>query len=217
MDNAKPINYYELLMISTQADRAMIEWAVRLMLARFTKNKETADPQKVELVKEAFRTLCDPNRRKAYDARLFGGAADRRTNSVPARISEETGLPINKIDVPDSSRIRLRLTATAEDVRLLKKLRQAVMSAIYDIMLTRPRHPELGRNEIARAVGVRADDLEFAIWYLREQRLLRTTSQGGYSITVKGVEWVESGGVEHLGEESGPRVVENPKRPAAAG
>jgi hypothetical protein len=85
-------------------------------------------------------------------------------------------------------------------------MRQGVMSSLYDIVVTRPRNPELGRADIARAMNARIDEIEFTIWFLRENDLLKTTNQGLYGITAKGVEWVENGGVPHLSE-----------RPAAPG
>ena len=96
------------------------------------------------------------------------------------------------------------------DVELQQRLRIATLSAVYDIMIRNPRDPELGRADIAKAVHCRIDDLEFPIWFLREQGLLKTSNSGLYSITSQGVEWVESGGVPHLTPQSAPQPVELP-------
>ena len=205
MENGPLIDYYEFLMISPQADRAMVEWAVRLMLTRYgKKNEQQADAEKYELVKEAYRTLADPKRRAAYDKERAqslrpapeAAPASAAPSALPERLE---GGPI------DPQTVRVELTATLEDVRLQKRLRQAIMSSIYDVIITRPRNPELGRAEIARAIGVRIDEIEFAIWYLRERELLRTTSQGLYAISTAGVDWVENGGVQHLSEKTAPQ------------
>ena len=218
-EEAPYVDYYELLMISAQADRAMIEWSVRLMLARYgPKNGQAADPVKYEQVKEAFRTLVDPAKREAYDALR----AARSRSAEPSSGAEIAALPERRHDdrplAPEA--VRIELTAAASDVRLQKRLRQGVVSALYDIVVTRPRNPEMGRAEIARTIGVRNDDLEFAFWFLRERELIRTTNQGLYAITAAGVEWVESGGVPHLAEQSGPRPVDTETAgpiPAVAG
>jgi hypothetical protein len=199
LENGPFVDYYEFLMISPQADRAMVEWAVRLMLARYgKKNDQQGDEEKYNLVKEAYRVLADPKRRAAYDkdrqamlpsteAVTSGGVS-----TMPERVE---GAPLD----PDS--IHVSLVANIDDVRLQKRIRQGLMSSLYDVMITRPRNPELGRADIARAIGVSIDQMEFAIWYLRERELLRTTPQGLYAVTTKGVDWVENGGVEHLTEK----------------
>ena len=199
LENGPFVDYYEFLMISPQADRAMVEWAVRLMLARYgKKNDQQGDEEKYNLVKEAYRVLADPKRRAGYDkdreAYLPSGEV-LGAGGASAMPERADGAPLD----PDS--IHVSLVATLDDVRLQKRIRQGLMSSLYDIMITRPRNPELGRAEIARVIGVSIDQMEFAIWYLREQEFLRTTPQGLYTLTTKGVDWVENGGVGHLTEK----------------
>lgn len=206
MENGPFVDYYDFLMISPQADRAMVEWAVRLMLARYgKKNDQQADEEKYNLVKEAYRALADPKRRAAYDqqreeilAKNAATAPAANVSTLPARLEGQ------RVE-PES--VRIELTATVDDVRLQKRIRQGIMSSLYDVITTRPRNPELGRAEIARSIGLTIDDMEFGIWYCREQGLLRTTAQGLYAITTKGVDWVENGGVGHLTEKPGPQII----------
>ncbi len=214
------IDYYAFLMISPQADRAMIEWAARLMLTRYgEKNPHTADPEKHELVKTAYRTLVDAKRKAEYDKlrqQHAGGGAPASDEEQPTggethgeRRSRDGRVPISKIKVEH--------TATLDDSRVQRRLRQAVLSVLYDIIITNPRNPELGRAEIARAVGCRVDDLEFAVWFLREKDLIKTSNSGLYAITSVGVEWVESGGVPHLSEPAGPHIVAGKPTASASG
>jgi hypothetical protein len=199
------VDYYEFLMVSPTADRAMIEWAVRLMLTRYGKKSgEHTDGAKYELVKEAYRTLADPKRRELYDTlrRDQLGAPEPELPDEPAGAAASALVPTRMKDKTVTlDSIRVENSVTRADVELQIKLRQGVMSSLYDIVITRPRNPELGRAEIARAAGVRIDEVEFTIWFLREKGLLKTTNQGLYAITAKGVEWVESGGVPHLTPE----------------
>jgi hypothetical protein len=211
-------DYYEVLMISPQADRPMIEWAVRLMLSRYgKKDGQEAQPEQLLLIKEAYRTLADPKRRAAYDKQQREA---QPPSKAPAGVSAEPQLmPVQSAGGRlTSSDIRTTLTATRTDVRFQQKLRQGVLSALYDVFITEPRNPELGRAEMARAIGARNDDLDFTIWYLREQALIRTTNQGLYTITSKGVEFAENGGVPHLSFDSPTVEVadseQQPKLPA---
>ena len=200
------IDYYDLLMVSPQADRAMIEWAVRLLAARYgKKNGRHVDEERYNEVREAYRTLVDPQKREAYDklrAQKLGAGGPSAANGAPTPAAAAQLPPLAVKLEPGARRkaedIRVVLTATVDDVIVERRKRKGVMSALYDIMVRRPRNPELGRAEIARSAGVSNDELEATLWYLREREILRTTNQGLYSITASGIDWVESGGLEHL-------------------
>ena len=210
MSSKEFVDYYDLLMVSPQADRAMIEWAVRLLAARFgKKNGRYVDEERYNEVREAYRTLVDPQKREAYDKLRVqkigaGGSAGANGSPIPAAAAQ---LPAPAVKLAPGARrnaddIRTVLTATVDDVVVERRKRQGVMSALYDIMVRRPRNPELGRAEIARSAGVSNDELEATLWYLRERELLKTTNQGLYAITSVGVDWVESGGLPHLCPEN---------------
>jgi len=209
------IDFYEFLMVSPDADKPMIEWAVRLLATRFgKKNGEYVDEAKYNLVRLAYRTLSDPAKRAAFDAlraeRIGSGDAPAQSG---ANGSAANGAPEPPGEAPPEPKrdpnaeltldqIRIPTQASAEDVRIQRRLRQGSIAALYDILITRPRNPELGRAEIARATGVHSDDLEGPLWFLRETELLRTTTAGLYTLTAKGVEWAEAGGVAHLNPDA---------------
>jgi hypothetical protein len=173
VENGSFIDYYEFLMISPTADRQMVEWAARLMLARYDPQKsKTPDEKKCELVKEAFRTLADPKKRAAYDSELTKQK------------------PVAAIDV--------KAEITLQDVVSAHQLRQAIMLVLYQAIMRKPRDPDVGRTDLARQVGVSTQDLEFALWFLREKDWITATQAGSYAITVLGAEWVEAGGVPAL-------------------
>lgn len=173
MENGSFIDYYEFLMISPTADRQMVEWAARLMLARYDPQKsKTPDEKKCELVKEAFRTLADPKKRAAYDSEL--------TKQKP------------------TVTIDVKAEITLQDVIEANRLRRAIMLVLYQAVLRKTRDPDVGRTDLARQVGVTAQDLEFGLWFLREKDWITATQAGSYAITVTGAEWVEAGGVPEL-------------------
>lgn len=200
------VDYYDFLMVSPQADKAMLEWAVRLMLTRYgPKTPETADAEKYETTKAAYRALVDSAKREEYDKLWVkhkgqpgpAEAGKRERRNSPSRAGQ-----------PPLEKIQVELEATEDDVRLQVRMRQAVLSALYDVLITNPRNIELGRAEVAKAIHCRIDDLEFPIWFLRERGLIKTSNAGDYSITSDGVQWVEGGGVPHLAPKASPKVVE---------
>jgi hypothetical protein len=173
VENGTFIDYYEFLMISPTADRQMVEWAARLMLARYDPQKsKTPDPKKCELVKEAFRALADPKKRTTYDVEL-AKQKPAATVSVNAEI-------------------------TPQDVTDARVMRQAIMIILYQAIMRKPRDPDVGRTDLARALGVTPPDLEFSLWFLREKDWITATQAGSYAITIMGAEWVEAGGVPSL-------------------
>ena len=206
MSAAEFVDYYDFLMVSRHADKAMLEWAVRLMLTRYgPKSPETADEEKYETTKAAYRALVDPEKRKEYD-QLWEKRKGRQ-EPAESKKTERKAAPGRGAQTP-SENIVVQLNATEEDVRLQIKLRQAVISALYDVLITNPRNIEVGRAEVAKAIHCRIDDLEFPIWFLRECGYIKTSNAGDYSITAEGVRWVEAGGVPHLAPKSASKVVE---------
>jgi hypothetical protein len=200
------VDYYDFLMVSPQADKAMLEWAVRLMLTRYgPKTPETADPAKYETTKAAYRALIDPVKREEYGQLWVKHKGQSRPTESGKR---ERRAPPGRAGQPTLEKICVVHEATEDDVRLQVKLREAVLSALYDVLITNPRNIELGRAEIAKAMHCRIDDLEFPIWFVREIGLIKTSNAGDYSITALGVQWVESGGIPHLTPKVSPKVVE---------
>jgi len=193
-------------MVSPQADKAMLEWAVRLMLTRYgPKTPETADAAKYETTKAAYRALIDAAKREEYDQLWLKHKGQPGPAEAPKR---ERHASSSRAGQPPLEKICVEHDATEEDVRLQVRLRQAVISALYEVLITNPRNIELGRAEVAKAVHCRIDDLEFPIWFLRECGLIKTSNAGDYSITAGGVKWVEAGGVPHLAPKASPKVVE---------
>lgn len=201
------VDYYDFLMVSRQADKAMLEWAVRLMLTRYgPKSPETADAEKYETTKAAYRALVDPAKREEYD-QLW---AKQNKQSSSDRTGKRERRPTNSgaaVATP-LEKIRVEFEASERDVQIQVKLRQAVASALYDVLITNPRNPERGRADIAKTIRCRIDDLEFPIWFLRERGIIKTSPAGEYAITSEGVHWVENGGVPHLAPKSSATSVE---------
>ena len=61
-------DYYEVLQISPNADQETIERMYRFLAKRYhPDNKTNGNDEKFKLLLEAYRTLCDPEKRVAYD------------------------------------------------------------------------------------------------------------------------------------------------------
>ena len=69
--------YYDVLMVSRRADRELIQVVYRHLAKRFHPDRDASPAAAARMAElnEAYATLGDPERRKAYDIRLEMGGA----------------------------------------------------------------------------------------------------------------------------------------------
>src|SRR5216683_3582582 len=74
-------SYYEVLQVSRTAQPLIITKAYRLLAAFYhPDNKETGDREAFHSVVAAYRVLCDPVRRAAYDRDTLGTSSPLPSN-----------------------------------------------------------------------------------------------------------------------------------------
>lgn len=170
-------NHYELLQVSRSAQLMIITKAYRLLAAFYhPDNKETGDREAFHDVVTAYRVLCDPVRRAAYDRETF--------DTVPP--------PLRNGGAPERELSERR----TEDER---DLRRQLLQALYNIRRTEPHRPSLPLMVIPELFGCSIDEAQFTLWYLRGKKFIEMTDDG-MAITVAGVDYVES---QNLGPASG--------------
>ncbi len=159
-------DYYEVLQLSVSADQDMITKAYRILAQRFhPKNPETGNEEQFKLVDEAYKALGDETRRAAYDVKRESMGGTRSSILDLARA-------LNDLDAERSRKQGLLLM-------LMNKRRKS------------PRQPLLAINDFEDGLECSRDDLEFAMWYLRENNLMVRTDDGRFSITPRGVDYLE--------------------------
>ena len=176
------VDYYEVLQISPNADHETVRRVYRMQAQRFhPDNLETGDAGKFRLVAEAYQVLSDPRSRASYD--IEHRNARGRTTPEP-------------IAVPQTPPPQDETHRREEIVRLLYRRR-----------LAHPDQPSLGLRELETLLGTPKENLEFSLWYLKERGYLTRNDSARHTITIKGVELVESmnrrpAGVSRLDEGS---------------
>lgn len=162
-------NHYEVLQVSRAAQPLIITKAYRLLAAFYhPDNKETGDREAFHNVVAAYRVLCDPVRRAAYDRDTFNASAPPPGNGGP----------------PEQELSERR----AGDER---ELRRQLLQALYNVRRTEPHRPSLPLMVIPDLFGCSIDEAQFTLWYLRGKKFIEMTDDG-MAITVAGVDHVES-------------------------
>ena len=159
------IDYYEILKLSQGADQETIERVYRLLAKRYhPDNKDTGDAQKFDELVKAYRALSDPEQRADYDAKYEEANAHQWNNHSHAAPSK----------------------GTEED----RKIYQAILSMLYTARRRDAGNAGVGIFQMEKLLGVPEKYLEFHIWYLREKGWIQRVENGGFAITVSGVDAV---------------------------
>ncbi len=159
------IDYYEILQLSQGADQETIDRVYRLLAKRYhPDNKNTGDAKKFDALVKAYRALSDPEKRADYDAKYEAGNSHQWNNFPHAAPSKGT-----------------------EDDR---KIYQAILSMLYTARRRDAGNAGVGVFQMEKLLGVPEKYLEFHIWYLREKGWIQRVENGGFAITVSGVDAV---------------------------
>src|SRR5689334_13300324 len=131
-------DYYDVLQISPTAEPETIHRVFRIMAARFhPDNAETGDLGKFLLLKQAYETLSDPDRRQAYDA-LY-----QSENAGPMPVFE------------------LKDFVTGVEAEANRRL--GVLSLLYNQRRSDPEHPAVSLLDLERHMAFPREYLAFTI------------------------------------------------------
>lgn len=161
--NAEALDYYEILQVNQSADSQTIERVFRLLAKRFhPDNRETGDPERFNLVVEAFRVLSDPEERINYDARY-------------ERLREHQWQVLDQ-------------ESAGDDVEADRRIRLGILSLLYTTRRQDVHQPGLGTFELERLLGCPEHHMQFHMWYLKENDWIERMDNGKFAITVSGVD-----------------------------
>jgi curved DNA-binding protein len=159
------IDYYEILQLSQRADQETIERVYRLLAKRYhPDNQKTGDPEKFDALVKAYRALSDPETRAGYDAKY------EEENSQQWNIFSDA--------------------APSEGAEEDRRIYQAILSMLYTARRRDAGNAGVGTFQMEKLLGVPEKYLEFHIWYLREKGWIQRVENGGFAITVSGVDAV---------------------------
>ena len=160
-------DYYEILQVSRSADTETIHRVFHLLAQRYhPDNRDTGSEDRFRLLVQAHSVLGDPERRAAHDVNL----------------SEQ-----------DRGRLRIFESLESTDgVQAELRKRQGILRLLYNRRLTNPRDPALRVRDFVDILGCPSEHLEFAFWYLKENKFVQRADNNAVEITFQGVDAYEA-------------------------
>ena len=164
--NGRFVDYYELMQISPNAELDTVQRVFRMLVARYhPDNPHTGDVNKFLLLRQAYETLSDPQKRVSYDT------AYSLRNVEPLPIFELREFTVGLEGEPNR--------------------RMGVLCLLYHRRRTNPEVPGLSVLELEQLMGFPREHLMFTAWYLQEKQYVRTTGNSDFVITAEGIDYIE--------------------------
>lgn len=159
-------DHYALLGVEPSADSETIQAAYAKLAQKFhPSNPETGNKEKFEAVNQAYEVLADPDLRVAFD----------KVKGVDLEIG---GPKFSGAEFFDA------LGQTAAQ-------RMAVLCLLYDRMRLKSFKPILSMRQLEGMLRVQGEELNFALWYLKQRGYATNDDKGNLMISVEGMTYLE--------------------------
>lgn len=166
MPEHPPVDHYETLQISPNADPDTIQRVFRLLAQRFhPDNKETGDPDRFRALHEAYSILSAPDKRAQYDVHHQALRQERWRFAASGRGND--------------------------DFENEHNLRCTILEILYARRRAEPGNPSFSPFELSQLTGQPREHLEFTFWYLNQKKFVTRDDQSRLTITADGVDYVE--------------------------
>src|SRR5215471_7093938 len=163
----EPVDHYETLQISPNADADTIQRVFRLLAQRYhPDNQETGNAARFRALQEAYAILSVPEKRAQYDVNHQALRAER-WRFVAQGASGDT------------------------DVEQEHQLRVTILEILYARRRAEPGSPAFSQYELTQLTGRPREHLEFPIWYLIQKKWVTRDDSSSLTITVDGVDYIE--------------------------
>jgi curved DNA-binding protein len=184
MSESQPIDYYEALQISPNADADTIQRVFRLLAQRFhPDNAESGDADRFRALHDAYSVLSVPEKRAQYDIHHQGLRQERWQFAATAKGST--------------------------DFEIEQQGRATILEILYSRRRAEPGNPSSSVLELSQLTGRPREHLEFTVWYLTQKKFVTRDDQSRLTITVDGVDFVE----KHQGDDMKRRLTAVTEKP----
>jgi curved DNA-binding protein len=164
--NSDPVDHYETLQISPNADVDTIQRVFRMLAQRFhPDNAETGNADRFRALHDAYSVLSVPEKRAQYDVHH-------------AALRQERWRFASSVKSND-------------DVEIEQNVRFTILEILYARRRAEPSSPSFSPYELSQLTGQPREHLEFTLWYLSQKKFVTRDDQSRLTITVDGVDFVE--------------------------
>jgi hypothetical protein len=159
-------DHYEVLGVDPKAELETIQAAyAKLAQLYHPNNPETGDKAKFDAVAASYEVLCDPMLRREFD-KVKGVGEEQGTPKF-------TGLPF--------------FDALGRETAL----RTAMLCVLYDRRRMKPFTPSLSMRNLEGILIATQEELNFALWYLKQRGLVVMDDKSSLQITADGMDFLE--------------------------
>ncbi len=159
-------DHYSVLGIDPKADSSTIQAAYGKLAELYRPtNPQTGNREKFDAINLAFEVLSDINLRVEFD-KLKG-------------VGQDEGKP------------QFTGIGFFDALKVGTDLRAAVLCILYDRRRTRPYRPSLSIRHLEGMLKVTKEELDFALWYLKQRLLVTNDDKSSLQITVDGMDYLE--------------------------
>ena len=160
-------DHYEVLGIEPRSDSDAVQRAYAKLAERYhQRNTVTGDKELFDSVNQAYEILSDPQLRKEFD-------------NIKGITQDESGPKFSGAEFFDALGRGSHLRAT-------------LLSVLYDRRRINPFKPSLSVRHTEAMLNVSAEELAFALWYLKQRSLVLSDDKSALQITVEGMDYLET-------------------------
>jgi hypothetical protein len=159
-------DHYSILGVEPRADSEMIQTAYSRMAQKYhPNNPDTGNVDKFDAVNQAYEVLSDPSLRIEFDK-------------------------VKGID-PDAGNPKFTGLVFFDALRQSSLLRAAILCLLYDRRRMKPFKASLSMRHVEGMIQADTEDLNFALWYLKQRALVASDDKSSLQITVEGMDYLE--------------------------
>jgi curved DNA-binding protein CbpA len=159
-------DHYSVLGIDPKANSSAIQTAYAKLAERYRPgNPHTSDREKFDAINLAFEVLSDAGLRAEFD-KLKG-------------VGQDEGKP------------QFSGPAFFDALKIATDLRAAMLCVLYDRRRKNPYRPSVSSRHLEGMLKVTKEEMDFALWYLKQRLLVMNDDKSSLQITVDGMDYLE--------------------------
>lgn len=160
-------DHYKVFGVDPKASTDEIHAAYRKQIELYHPERgKTPDREKYESAQLAFEVLSDPEGRKTFDSVRSGGE--------------------------DEAECSFSGLSFFTDMRKDVDRRNVILIALYDHKRQKPRTPAITRRQLDMLIKVGEEELQLAIWYLKDRGLMIVDDRSKMQITAAGMDYLQA-------------------------